>query len=164
LDSKRLKDVILEYYFYHGFGLKAFEGRHIRINNKQALKQNKIKTDICGEFLYLYKLKIYSEFYNCTIKLFGFPIFRYWAYLMKAIHVVCTDIYVFILNHGVVLSLWFIYSIIHIYSFLNFVSDEICNIKVLFIMFQLRLSEETKRILSKESQDRTQHDIYSVSY
>jgi hypothetical protein len=31
-------------------------------------------------------------------------------------------------------------------------------------MFQLRLSEETKRILSKESQDRTQHDIYSVSY
>jgi len=20
------------YYFYHGFGLKAFEGRHIRIN------------------------------------------------------------------------------------------------------------------------------------
>jgi hypothetical protein len=33
LDSKRLKDVILEYYSYHGFGLKAFEGRHIRINN-----------------------------------------------------------------------------------------------------------------------------------
>jgi hypothetical protein len=22
------------YYFYHGFGLKAFEGRHIRIGNK----------------------------------------------------------------------------------------------------------------------------------
>jgi hypothetical protein len=31
LDSTRLKDVILEYYFYHGFGLKAFEGCHIRI-------------------------------------------------------------------------------------------------------------------------------------
>ena len=27
------------YYFYHGFGLKAFEGRHIRIRDKQCLYQ-----------------------------------------------------------------------------------------------------------------------------
>ena len=28
---------MLEYYFYHGFGLKAFEGRHIRILNNHIL-------------------------------------------------------------------------------------------------------------------------------
>ena len=26
------------YYFYHGFGLKAFEGRHIRMLNKYTYK------------------------------------------------------------------------------------------------------------------------------
>jgi hypothetical protein len=28
---------MLEYYFYHGFGLKAFEGRHIRILHNHIL-------------------------------------------------------------------------------------------------------------------------------
>jgi len=28
------------YYFYHGFGLKAFEGRHIRISNIQHVEAN----------------------------------------------------------------------------------------------------------------------------
>ena len=28
------------YYFYHGFGLKAFEGRHIRNKNKTEYETN----------------------------------------------------------------------------------------------------------------------------
>ena len=42
------------YYFYHGFGLQAFEGRHIRIPNIQ-----------CNFFLFLSKNHLDSKNFAC---------------------------------------------------------------------------------------------------
>jgi hypothetical protein len=87
------QSVIYQYYFYHGFGLKAFEGRHIIIidthvsfvkykYNEYSLQQCFLLYSKYGNVKYIQMHRKYNSNYLLVLSICTYVVNNYHFYIM----------------------------------------------------------------------------------